>query len=57
MQENPCLSFQKFSHVFNASFGCRNFVLDLEIHHESAHARDSSNPDLALLSLNRRLAV
>ena len=51
------LLFQIVSACLNTSFGCRNFVLDLEIHHESAHARDSSNPDLALLSLNRRLAV
>ena len=43
MQENLCLSFQNFSHVFNASERCRNFVLDLEIHHESAHARDSKS--------------
>jgi hypothetical protein len=43
MQENLCLSFQNFSQVFNATLECRNFVLDLEIHHESASARENSN--------------
>ena len=43
MQENPCLSFQIFSQVCNALQECRTFVLDLEIHHESAHARDSKS--------------
>ena len=37
------LLFQIVSACLNASFGCRNFVLDLEIHHESAHARENSN--------------
>ena len=37
------LLFQIVSACLNASFGCRNFVLDLEIHHESAHARDSKS--------------
>ena len=37
----------KFFHIHSVSFnapwkGC-NFVLDLEIHHESAHARENSN--------------
>ena len=49
------LLFQIVSACLNASFGCRNFVLDLEIHHESAHARDSKNPDLLSSRLNADL--
>ncbi len=37
------LLFQIVSACLNTSFGCRTFVLDLEIHHESAHARENSN--------------
>ena len=57
MQENPCLSFQNFSQVINATLECRTFVLDLGIHHESAFARDSKSAACSHLAKTQTCSV